>query len=328
MKISIVTDEVSSDLETALEIIRAWNIDAVELRAVGAQRVPQISEYWKVRLPDLLQEFGLSVAAISPGLFQTVPPGRPAGDMLFSRRGDMQRVRREQEDEALREYHLTRLLPESIEAAKRLGARSIVCFSFARMDHTEGEYASDEVIQVLRYAADKVAAAGLMLNIEVSELTRRSADACRRANHAALGINWDPGNAFIGGEDDVFPGGFELARPWIRHVHFKDGRFNPVTGEREWVVDGILDWAGAFAALKQDGFDGYVSVETHVRPKIESSLRLLRRLRELIQGDAASAPEALAAFDAMPAREVLAHDHGRKGVMMQGDASAVVAADR
>ena len=301
MNIAIVTDELSSDLETALELARAWGIHAVELRAIGAQRFPQISAYWKVRLPQLLDEFGLSVAAISPGLFQTVPPGRAPGEMLFSRRGDTQRVKRELEDEALREYHITCLLPDAIEAAQRLGARSIVCFSFARMDHTEGEYASEDVIQVLRYAADKVAAAGLTLNIEVSEVTRRAADVCRRANHPALGLNWDPGNAFIGGEDDVFPGGFELARPWIRHVHYKDGCFNPVTGAREWVVDGIIDWAGAFAALKQDGFDGYVSIETHVRPKVASSLRLLRRLRALLEGDAACAPASIATFEGVAA---------------------------
>src|SRR5215469_11282196 len=143
MEISIVTDEVSSDLETALEIIRAWGIDAVELRAIGTQRFPEVSDYWRVRLPQLLEEFGLTVAAISPGLFQTVPPGRARAEMAFSRRGDTQRVKRELEDEALREYHISRLLPASIEVAQRLGARSIVCFSFARMDHTEGEYAPD-----------------------------------------------------------------------------------------------------------------------------------------------------------------------------------------
>ena len=116
----------------------------------------------------------------------------------------------------------------------------------------------------------------------MSELTRRSADICRRVNHPALGINWDPGNAFIGGEDRPYPDGFELARPYIRHVHFKDGVVDPVTGKRRWVVDGIIDWAGAFADLKRDGFAGYISVETHVRPKIASTLRCLERLRQLI----------------------------------------------
>jgi len=282
VKISIVTDEVSSDLETSLEIIHAWGVEAVELRGIGAERFPEVSDYWHLRLPELLRESDLRVAAISPGLFQVAPPGRPRAPMAFSRRGDTNLVQHEFDAERQRDHHIHRLLPRSIEAAQRLGASTIVCFSFARMDHTEGEYASDEVVQVLRHATEQVAAAGLTLNIEVSELTRRSADICRRVNHPALGINWDPGNAFIGGEDRPYPDGFAQARPFIRHVHFKDGRVNPITGEREWVVDGVIDWASAFADLAADGFDGYVSVETHVRPKIESSLRCLQRLRRLL----------------------------------------------
>ena len=92
------------------------------------------------------------------------------------------------------------------------------------------------------------------------------------------------GNAFIGGEDRPFPDGFELARPYIRHVHFKDGHIDPVSGQRAWVVDGSIDWAGALTCLKQDGFDGYISVETHVRPKVASTLRCLERLRRLVHG--------------------------------------------
>lgn len=293
MSISIVTDEVSSDLETALEIIRAWGVQAVELRGIGDERFPDVSAYWRVRLPELLREFGLSVAAISPGLFQVPPPGAPREAMSFSRRGDVGLVRRELEAEAQRDDHLNRLLPSAIEAALKLGASTIVCFSFSRMDHTEGELASEDVVQVMRYAAEQVAAAGLTLAIEVSELTQRSADICRRVNHPALGINWDPGNAFIGGEDRPYPDGFALARPYIRHVHFKDGAFDATTGRRAWVVDGILDWASALADLKHDRFDGYISVETHVRPKVESSLRCLQRLRALI-AEVNTAPSALA----------------------------------
>ena len=32
MKIAVIADEVSGDLETALELIRSWGADAVELR--------------------------------------------------------------------------------------------------------------------------------------------------------------------------------------------------------------------------------------------------------------------------------------------------------
>ena len=51
VKVSVVTDEISSDLESALGILRAWGVDAVELRSIGAERFPEVADYWHVRLP-------------------------------------------------------------------------------------------------------------------------------------------------------------------------------------------------------------------------------------------------------------------------------------
>jgi sugar phosphate isomerase/epimerase len=283
VKISVVTDEVSSDPETALEVLHSWGVEGVELRGIEDTRYPMISDYWKVRLPQLLREFQLQVVAISPGLFQTKAPGEPRRRMAFSRGGDMRVVREELEEAAKLDRHINALLPLSIEAALQLGARSIICFSFfSRSDHTDGDPVSDEAVQIMRYAAEKVAAAGLELNIEVSEPSLRCADLVRRVQHPALGINWDPGAAFQGGEDVPFPDGFDQLRPYIRHVHFKDVILEPHTGNRIVVVDGVIDWPGAFAALRDDGFDGYISVETHRRPKVESTYRMLQRLRGLV----------------------------------------------
>jgi sugar phosphate isomerase/epimerase len=284
MKLSIVSDEVSSDPETALEIIAAWGVKFVEIRSIGEQRFPEVADYWHYRLPQLVREFGVSVAAISPGLFRTVPPGHICPPMSFTRSGDVSRVRQQLEAERWRDHHIEKLLPASIEAAQQFGARTIICFSFGRLDHTEDELVGEEVIQVMRHAADSVAAAGLTLNIEVAEATRRSVDVVRRVNHPALGINWDPANAFNGGEDDVFPTGFDMARPFIRHVHFKDVRCDPDTGTRPWTLEGgAINWQPMLAALEQDGFDGFISVETHLRPKVESTRRTLERLRALIR---------------------------------------------
>lgn len=283
MKLSVITDEVSSDPETALEIIASWGVKFVEIRGIGDQRFPEVADYWRYRLPRLVEEFGLSVAAISPGLFRTIPPGHAQLPISFTRGADTSRVRQQLEAERLRDHHIDKLLPASIEAAQRLGARTVICFTFSRLDHTEGDLVGDEVIQVMRHAADRVAAAGLTLNIEVAEATQRSVDVVKRVNHPALGINWDPANAFNGGEDCVFPDGFDLARPFIRHVHFKDVRRDASTGARPWTLEGgVIAWQPMLADLKQDGFDGFISVETHFRPKVESTLRTLERLRTLI----------------------------------------------
>jgi sugar phosphate isomerase/epimerase len=283
MKICVVTDEVSSDVETALEIIRSWGVDYVELRGIGEERYPEVSDYWHFRLPDLLREFDLKVAAISPGLFQLTFPGGPP-PIGFSRRGDTRSFRAAQEAQATLDRHVNQLLPDSIEAARRLGTRNIICFNFMRMDHALSPPASDEMIQVLRYATEKVAAEGMQLLIEISEPCSRPADMVRRVDHPAIGINWDPASAYIGGGEDVsYPDGFEHVRPYIRHIHFKDARINPDTGKREWLVNGIIDWSGALRDLKQDGFDGFISVETHHRPKVAATLGCVERVRSLLK---------------------------------------------
>src|SRR5438132_8611317 len=124
MKISVVTDEVSSDPETAFEILRSWGVENVELRGIDDSRYPIVSDYWKVRLPQLLDEFGLRVVAISPGLFQVPAPGRARPSLLFNRTGDMRAVHDVLHDEARLEDHLEKRLRASIEAAKRPDART------------------------------------------------------------------------------------------------------------------------------------------------------------------------------------------------------------
>lgn len=281
MKISVVSDEVSSDPETAFEIIRSWGVDYVELRSIGEQRYPMVSDYWHARIPDLLKEYDLKVAAISPGIFQTPFP-TPPPPMFFSRKGDMAAVETAQMRKAALDRDLHTILPRSIEMAKALGTTNIIVFNWARFDHRASPPASDAMIDALREAAAMVGAAGMRMLVEVTEPTARPADMVKRVNHPAAGINWDPVAAFIGDEDDVYPGGFELVRPYIGHVHFKDGRTNPATGEREMVMNGIIDWRGALRDLAADGYDGFMSVETHFRPKVAGTRGCLDRLRHLV----------------------------------------------
>ena len=84
MKVTIMADEISPDLETSLELMRSWNLDTVELRRAGERRYPDVSDYWKSRVPRLVKEFGFSVVAISPGLFKVDYPG-PDAPLRFLR---------------------------------------------------------------------------------------------------------------------------------------------------------------------------------------------------------------------------------------------------
>lgn len=289
MKISLVTDEVSADLETALELAQSWGVDAVELRGIGQHRYPDVSAFWRARVPTLIKEFGLPVAAISPGLFKIpYPEPQPASTHIL-RWEDKMFFERIREGEALVRYHLEELLPMTIAAAKEVGAAMIVCFSFDRGKHVPATAPVPQaVVDVLADAARMVAAAGLTLAVEAEHICwgdngARTAALVRRIGNPALGVNWDPANAYVAGSDRPYPEGYTAVRDLVRHVHYKDAGIDPQSGKRAFVFDGVVDWAGQIAALQEDSYDGYISIETHVRPKLEAARRSIERVRAMME---------------------------------------------
>ena len=76
MKISLVTDEVSADIETAIELGLEWGVRDFELRGICSQRVPFYSDYQKQRVRELIDEYGIGFVAVSPGLFKIPYPPR------------------------------------------------------------------------------------------------------------------------------------------------------------------------------------------------------------------------------------------------------------
>jgi len=282
-----MTDEVSADLETALELARDWKVDGVELRGIGEQRYPDVSELQRERVPELLREWGLPVSAISPGLFK-IPA--PAGERLETRilRWEDAAVfgRRRAAELAVRD-HIERLLPLSILAARAIGAPTIICFSFDRGEGQLPGRAPDWVIDVLKDAAAAVEQAGLMLALEVEHICwgdvgSRSADIVTRVANRAFGINWDPANAYRAGEDAPYPDGYAAVRGLVRHVHYKQASTLP-DGRRGFTPDGVIDWNGQVEALRNDGYAGWITAEPHVSPKVSLGRKAVESLQALVK---------------------------------------------
>jgi sugar phosphate isomerase/epimerase len=284
MKISLVTDEVSADLETAIELGLEWGVDAFELRGIGSQRVPHISDYQKQRVLELRETYGIHIAAISPGLFKIPYP--PKKRQQFSLQViDSHYYDQWQAARRLLDYHMHDLLPASIEYAKQVGARQIIAFSFERGSQPPG-LPPDEILETLQMAARQVAQAGLQLAIEVengfwADTGERTAAILRAVGEAGLGVNWDPGNAFEAG-DVPFPDGYQAIRQYVQHVHFKDAVRRP-DGRVDYAIQGDIDWAGQMRALHEEGYQGFISVEPHLRPKIAAARALTARLKQLVQ---------------------------------------------
>lgn len=294
MKISVITDELTSDIETAVELAGEMELEGIEIRGVGDKRYPLVDEYWLGRVPQLVREARLPVISISPGLFRVPCPPEPSTPSVLAWEEALFFERDKRLEDELR-FHTEALLPKSIEAAHALGAPAITCFTFFRGIGVAPGPAPLKLIPVLRHAADKCAEAGLKLLVENEptcwgDTGVRTAEIVKQANHPNIGIVWDPCNAFRAGEDRAYPEGYEAVRPFLTHAHFKDAALDS-KGRRPVVEQGVIDWAGQIAAFRRDGYDTFISLETHLRPKIGSARRARDRLRRLI-AEAASAQQS------------------------------------
>jgi sugar phosphate isomerase/epimerase len=285
MDIALVTDELSADPQTALELATEWGIRHVELRGYFTDRVPLLSAYQRQRLRRLVAAHGVTVTAISPGLFK-IP--YPAETPPYSNLGWMDHSFHQQwaDSRAALDHHLRELLPASIDFALEFGAGFIVAFSFHRAGGPGGS-APRPVVEALAAAAEKVHAAGLTLLIETEEgfwadTGARSAALVRAVGHPALAINWDPANSFCEG-DRPYPDGYSHVRTMVRNVHFKDAR-RFADGRCAFVADGEVDWQGQIRALIADGYRGCITLEPHLEPMLPAMRKALERLRALIAG--------------------------------------------
>jgi sugar phosphate isomerase/epimerase len=283
MDIALVTDELSADPQTALELATEWGIRHVELRGYFTDRVPLLSAYQRQRLHRLVATHGVTVTAISPGLFK-IP--YPAEMPRTSNLGWMDRTFYQQwaDGRATQHHHLRELLPASIDFALEFGARFIIAFSFHRAGAVGGP-APQPVVDALLEAVEKVHAARLTLLIETEEgfwadTGERSAALVRAIGHPALALNWDPANSFCEG-DRPYPDGYAHVRNLVRNVHFKDAR-RFADGHCAFVADGQVDWKGQIGALIADGYRGCITLEPHLEPMVPATRQALERLRALI----------------------------------------------
>jgi len=232
-------------------------MSAVELRVVGDKNILDLSDDEVDRAAALASERGFRVIAIASPLFKCVLPDSPAIDARFQH--DVFASKHTYEDQA-------RIAERAFSIAKKCGARIIRAFSFWRT--VDPEKCFEQVVRELSQLAERAAVHGLVIGLENEQACNvaTAAEARRvldRVKHPNLGVVWDPANAYVSGETP-FPEGYRLLRAGrIVHVHAKDCHVE--NGAPVWGPLGTqaIDWKGQIGALVKDGYQGYLSLETH-----------------------------------------------------------------
>ncbi|HEX3571288.1 MAG TPA: sugar phosphate isomerase/epimerase family protein [Acidobacteriaceae bacterium] len=260
-KVSVITDEISDDFDRACSIAaNDFGLGWVEIRGLWGTNIAEVKSDEISRAQAVLAKYNLRVTDIASPLFKVDWPGA-ARLQPSAKPADPARA-----EAALRKQ--ADVLAACIAVAKQFKTDKIRCFDFWRLaDQTPYRAAMDDK---LREACDTANKQGIDLVIENEPACNTAmADEAARVLSAVpkLNLNWDPGNAALDGEVDVFPVGFNmLPKDRIHHCHVKNVVSN-AAGKREWapVDKGYIDWAAQFRALKAAGYRQAVSLETHWR---------------------------------------------------------------
>jgi len=279
MQIAVITDEIDADLAHALDVMAEYGVRGAELRGLWDKNIADAPpEYWH-RAKALLDARGMHAVGIASPFYKCEMPGvtveGEAGPLhSASARGLGEQIA---------------LLEHCFRAAEFFGTNLVRVFSFWKRGTLTPEI-EEQIVDAFAEPAAMATRAGMVLGIENEHACylgtgAQTARVLEEINSPHVRAIWDPGNAFMDGEQP-FPTGYEAIKDFITHVHVKDAHVPASSLVPEWacVGKGQIDWAGQLAALQASGYGGYLSLETHwAGPggKEASSRACLAALREM-----------------------------------------------
>lgn len=250
MKIAVITDEISQNIDTAASLAAKYNLDAIEIRSVNDRAPHELTEEDVAEIKTAMKKYGLACCGISAPVFKC--------DLT--------------EENVVAH---TEILKKCIKLAHELGTDNIRGFTFFKgAEFSDIVKAIRSIIYILK--EEKV---NLLLESDPTlnaSCGKTLAEVIKAVDDPRVRGLWDPGNDLYSPEGEVpFPDGYGYMRGLVAHVHLKDAV--KADGKTEGVAfgSGELDFMGQYNALKEDGYDGYLVMETHYRKKVAISDDLL-----------------------------------------------------
>jgi len=252
-KLTFITDEVSQELDEVVAFAKHFGITALELRSVEGKSPFQFDDALVDKIKAVITENGMTVPVLSAPLFKC-----------------------DINDDAAYKEHI-----ESFERlagyAVKLGAKYIRGFDFfdigASLEARAAKFAP--IIEICRkYGVTVLIEYDPTLHASTPE---KVAEIVNFINDPAVKALYDPGNGLWKEPDSIpYPNGYEALQPNIRHIHIKDAVIEDGKTKAVRIGEGLVDYKGLISRLVTDGYDGYISLETHYRKNSEISHELLR----------------------------------------------------
>ena len=260
--ISIITDELSRDFETASSILSVLDIRKIELRNMRTGRVPYISDSEKEEIKKYISKYNLKINAISPGI----------GKLKIN-------------SDNLKEKTIKHLM-DSIDFADEFGVEKIIIFSFKKNDiEDKTEVIPKFVVDIIKEIIKIGKAHNKQILLENQSTCYVSTfdsiiDIIEQINDEKFKLNWDPYNSF---QIDKQPCGCDMKTlvKYIENIHIKDGEYNKEF-IRKPIGRGMIGWSKILKQLMELGYSKEITIETHYEPLIFNTIKDYDELMKLL----------------------------------------------
>ena len=246
IRLSAFADEIAPDLNEQIAVLQSENIHYLDLRGVWGTNVLDLTDQQVATIKQALASGGIGVAAI----------GSPIGKVPIDSSFDEQLQRFERALTLAREFQTPYVRIFSFYPPASLAAGGPVA--------TPADY-RDEVLRRVREMTDRARAADVVLLHEnerdiYGDTIARCVDLMGSVDDAHFQAALDPANFVVCGQVP-YPDAYDALHSWVQYIHVKDVRAD---GAIAPAGEGVARWPDLLQRLRQDGYDGFLSLEPHL----------------------------------------------------------------
>jgi sugar phosphate isomerase/epimerase len=238
--LSAFADEISSDLDTQLDVLSSENIRYLELRGVWNKNVLRLTDDELLMVRNRLESMGIRVSSI----------GSPIGKIQIT----------DSFEEHLADFE------RAIHVAKVFGTKFIRIFSFFIPSGEDPAQYRGEVMSRINELVRRAERANIVLLHEnekhiYGDTPERCLDILQTCASPSLRMAFDPAN-FVQCNVKPMSTAYPLLDSFIEYVHIKDACFED--GRVVPAGQGDGDLPALVRALKSRGYEGFLSIEPHL----------------------------------------------------------------
>ncbi len=266
MKLGVICDGISRDLNHAVDVMDEFGLEYAELQFVGDKEVGDHSVEEIGEIDSLLRDRGKPVSCLSRHIFAGMTTANRPGDDLHTRHMDA--------------------LKRVIDMAHTVGSPLVRIMTSKKEQilwgHNGAEKwnvahgAWDTLPPIIAPAVELAKAEGVTLVVETGNGTMVNSNYTARKliddldAKDALKVLWDPANN-CWCHERAWPDGYdELRDGYLGHIHIKDVKVDTPRATLEVRRMGEGQLANQFEpianALRSDGYDGVISFESVYHP--------------------------------------------------------------